>query len=65
MEIKDLLKEADEIGMKACVIVGVADDDSLFIRSFPDNIMVASFLLNKGSYELQRMATVPGDEKAA
>lgn len=65
MTIDDIIKEATEAKLQAAVIIGIDDNKHLFVRSFPDNVMAAYFLLGRGMHEIQNLSTEGPEEQAA
>lgn len=65
MTCEAILKEATEANLKAVVVVGVDNEGHFFVRSHPDNVMAAYFLLGRGMHEIQNISTVENEEPKA
>ena len=65
MTTEVILKEAAEAKLQAVVIIGIDENKHLFVRSHPDNVMAAYFLLGRGMHEIQNLATEGPEEQQA
>lgn len=63
MTPNDILKEATDADLKAVVVVGVDQSGRFFVRSQPDNVMAAYFLLGRGMHEIQNLSTSDAEDE--
>jgi hypothetical protein len=63
MSVAEVIKEAEGMDLETVVIVGTTKDGGIRMLSFPDNTLVANWLLNTGSYSLHQFALTKDDRK--